>query len=489
MVHLVGRFGRRGIVIASGAAIFFLLAPAVGVATADELPEKRFANKGAAFRLNHFQIIEGSEAAARAYYRDTLSKQTGFESPEIIETTTIKNLLVYFGYSNINARDLHGLASDALMALSAQGDILATRFFAPKITDVHDKPAEVPELGFGWRKLVRLKAKIGSAADANGMQAVYILQNVVVPNVADDPFAADKIVSNFNQAIMIRKKLASGPFTDDQRSAYFLTYGRLVKLDASEKPDKSSGEFQDDGLISFNLLATFNENDRNPETNSAAKFFFVPESCEQCHGAVPSRGKLNFLDTDHWFDRVTPSSGLADAKFSQEDFTALSNSPFGVLYDGGKDTTSTKFNAAFDVIRTLNNEIKAQNEDVGGGNNFQLNAVKKWLDLHASDSQHVPPIKRGFGAKLWDESDEQKKLVYYLNRYCYRCHSSIRFNVFDRQAVTARASGIGDRVLDIGSAVRWMPQDRIFPGLVQQDGEGQATGDLKEFLDLLNQLQ
>ena len=153
-------------------------------------------------------------------------------------------MLVYFGYSNINARDLHGLASDALMALSAQGDILATRFFAPKITDVHDKPVEVPELGFGWRKLVRLKAKIGSAADANGMQAVYILQNMAVPNVADDPFAADKIGSNFNQAIMIRKKLASGRFTDDQRSAYFLTYGRLVKLTQARNWTRAAENFR-----------------------------------------------------------------------------------------------------------------------------------------------------------------------------------------------------------------------------------------------------
>lgn len=489
MTQRLGPFGRSGITVASLSTTFFVLAATMVVATTDELPEKRHITKGEAFRLNHFFINEGSEAAARTYYRDTLSTQTGFETPETIESTTIKNLLIYFGYSNINAKDLHGLASDALMGLSSQGDILATRFFAPKITDVQDKPTAIPELGFGWRKLVRLRAKAGSPADANGMRAVYILQNMVVRNVADDPFTADNVVSNFNQAIMIRKKPSSGQFTDEQRSAYFLTYGRLVKLDASGKPDKSSGDFQDDGPITFNLLATFDENDRNPETNSAAKFYFVPASCEQCHGAIPSRGKLNFLDTDHWFDRVTPAYGLADAKFSQDDFIALSQSPFGVLYDGEKDTASAKFKAAFDVIRELNNEIKAQNEDVGGGNNFQLNAVKKWLDLHASDHQHVPPFKRGFGAKLWDESTEQKTLVYYLNRYCYRCHSSVRFNVFDRQAVTARSAGIEDRVLEISSATRWMPQDRIFPGLAQQDGEGQATGDLKEFLDLLSQLQ
>src|SRR5439155_467097 len=217
-----------------------------------------------------------------------------FETPETIENSTIKNLVTYFGHTNINARDLHRLSSDELMALSADGDILATRFFAPKISDVQEKPAQIPQGGFGWRKLVRLKAKAGSIA----------------------------------------------------------------------------------------------------ETNTKPKEYFVPDSCAQCHGGVRNRAKLNYLDTDHWVDRVTPAYGLADPRFAQEDFTALAQAPFGVLYDGGKDTTTSKFKNAFDVIRKLNEDIKTQNTDIGGGNNFQLAAVTKWLELHtpgASDNKHVPP--------------------------------------------------------------------------------------------------
>jgi hypothetical protein len=99
----------------------------------------------------------------------------------------------------------------------------------------------------------------------------------------------------------------------------------------------------------------------------------------------------------------------------------------------------------------------------------------------------VPPYERGFGSTLWDStSDRQRRLLYYLNRYCYRCHSSIKYNVFDRANVEARSSTIDPdiqtRVQEIADPNTWMPQDRPFPGLTA----GVPTGDLKEFLDLLN---
>src|SRR5205814_8027397 len=94
------------------------------------------------------------------------------------------------------------------------------------------------------------------------------------------------------------------------------------------------------------------------------KDYFVPIACGQCHGGLNlnqttgekevefARQKVNFLDTDHWFDRVQDG----------DDFAFLREESFGVLFDGGKDETTAKFAAAFDVLRRLNAETKEQNE-------------------------------------------------------------------------------------------------------------------------------
>ena len=183
---------------------------------------------------------------------------------------------------------------------------------------------------------------------------------------------------------------------------------------------------------------------------------------------IGTRGKVNYLDTDHWFDRVLPAYGLTDPKFSEEDFAALAQSPFGILYDGGKDPASSEFTAAFNTIRKFNEQVSAQNAEIQGGNNFQLKAVNKWLELHrpeASGVNRVPPVERGFGDDLWNPASEaDRKLVYYLNRYCYRCHSSVFYNVFDRAAVKARADSgsITERATNIDGPGFWMPQDKIF---------------------------
>ena len=221
----------------------------------------------------------------------------------------------------------------------------------------------------------------------------------------------------------------------------------------------------------------------------------VPDSCIQCHGSVRTRGKANDLDTDHWLDRVTPQYGLHEARFQQEEFTALVGSPHGVLYDGRKDQSTEKFGAAFDVIQTLNSEITNQNRRVGAVNNFQLGAVRRWLELHEPNnfgSQHMPPYQRGYSNLPWKADDENhRKLLYFLNRYYYRCHSSVRYNVFDREAVVSRKPGIRERILNFDDSAFWMPQDRIFPGLKVNatTGEAEATSDLAEFLGLLEPLQ
>ena len=66
------------------------------------------------------------------------------------------------------------------------------------------------------------------------------------------------------------------------------------------------GNFIEQGNIIFSLSATFDEDDRDPETNSLPQSYFIPDSCVQCHGGSTRRLKLNYLDTDHWLDRVFP---------------------------------------------------------------------------------------------------------------------------------------------------------------------------------------
>ena len=233
----------------------------------------------------------------------------------------------------------------------------------------------------------------------------------------------------------------------------------------------------------------------------------MPRSCEDCHGKSIANGKVNYLDTDHWFDRVKPSFGLADGRFSQEDFTALSQlealSPprHGILYDGGPDLATPQFKKAFDVIRRLNEEIKAQNSDaavnpdIAADANFPLRAVTKWLELHdptvADASRHVPPYQRGFGPQPWDPASEQDRmLLYYLEPLLLpvpQLHQIQRLRA--PGGVETKRTTSRQRVTELKDATVWMPQDRMFPGLEQTEGVATPTGDLKQFLDLLQQLQ
>lgn len=61
--------------------------------------------------------------------------------------------------------------------------------------------------------------------------------------------------------------------------------------------------------------------------------------------------------------------------------------------------------------------------------------------------------------------------------------------MFDLTGVKAFGSLMSGRLLDISDPSNWMPQDRAFPGLANNHGDGVATGDLKEFLELLAALR
>ena len=274
------------------AVIVLLSAFMVNLSGAEEIPAHHPRNQlnGQAFQLKQFQVEGGSEQAAIDYYKSVISTQLGLAPADAILTKTIADMLTYFGYPNVKSSDLHALTSQQLMALGSGDEILAIQFFAPKITDVADKAVATPTGGFGWRKLVRFTAKAGSPADTNGMGTLYVLQNTFEATATGDPFDPDRNFSKFNQVIVTRK-LGTGPYTADKRPTFFMTYGPFIKIDAAGVPIKVNGAFQDQGLIIFDLKATFDENDRDPETNSAAQEYFVPNSCQQCHGGLSVPGE------------------------------------------------------------------------------------------------------------------------------------------------------------------------------------------------------
>lgn len=72
------------------------------------------------------------------------------------------------------------------------GDILAARFFAPKIININDPPATRQ---LGWRKLIRLRVQPGSMAAAHQIDAAIILLNFFT-NPGEAPFEPAKESGN-----------------------------------------------------------------------------------------------------------------------------------------------------------------------------------------------------------------------------------------------------------------------------------------------------
>ena len=212
----------------------------------------------------------------------------------------------------------------------------------------------------------------------------------------------------------------------------------------------------------------------------------MPRSCAQCHGVDRTTSgaigpfplvRLNYLDTDHWFD----AAGY--------DFPDLVSSNHGVLFDGSKDTSSAQFKQAFDVLRKLNNEILAHNKKVALVNSisaekdFKTKAVQKWVDLHSTNEQHVAPIYRALAAepgapekKTWREKNpDEVELLTRLNRYCFRCHSSIKFGVFAKWSIPPFASLI--QRLSIPPNDKQFGKNRMPQGRILEPAELQKMKD------------
>jgi hypothetical protein len=141
--------------------------------------------------------------------------------------------------------------------------------------------------------------------------------------------------------------------------------------------------------------------------------------------------KVNYLDTDQWYDMIG------------YDFPGTAASRHDAIFDGAKnDYSSAKHEKAFGVLKNLNKTIEQQNivsARPDGSDNFKRLAVSKWLALHETDAAPVPPIGRGIEVVLgevWNANNPgDEELLGLLNRFCFRCHSSLKWSVFDRGAL------------------------------------------------------
>lgn len=414
--------------------------------------------------VDSHHIDPGDPASAELHYKDA-AMALGLPDPGSLDR--LDSLLMLAGYAGLTAEHVAGLDSAILMdpvqlseaantpreALSAvkAGDILATRFFSPKTTDVSGR--QQPRQ-YSWRKLVRLKVLAGSRAAERGFTSLWVLTNTYEADLSRNPFHTAN--SNF-QAI-----LQPGVHSEYRLPVFFFAFGPLpdaARVVASEASWDAG-----------------NETLGNPQGNTE---YHPPIACIQCHGGDTRFARLQYLDTDHWLDRVQ----------SDDDFAPVGASAWPALFDAGRDSSSEAFALSFDVVRQLNREILAQNEAVDAlarqeasdqglpdsanraadsavGVSFQTRAAANWLRLHENSAAHIPPALRGFagddGVTRWNpESPDEVKLAGLLNRFCFRCHSSVRFHVFDKQAVQDVHGTFAYHLdSDLSHGDLRMPQDR-----------------------------
>jgi mono/diheme cytochrome c family protein len=390
-------------------------------------------------------ITTGSDAQARSYYKDVISKEISFDATPGV--TKLDSLLDFLGYPT-SALKLQALDPEVLMnpaeassanglgiparglngATLRDGDILAARFFAPKIVNI-DAKEPLP----GWRKLVRLRVRPASRAARVGIESAVILFNFFTP-IGQPPFVG----KSANTQVMLLAPILSG---------------RLYWLD-----------FDGDGILGLALNASFDAADL---PGGGTRDYFVPDGCNDCHGS-PGNFRppmMNYLDTDHWFDRL------------ENDFAALKTTDSAVVFDAKtNDPSKPGFAAAFDVIRRFNEESLFQNAAVHA-DSFEAQAATVWLKLHADSDAHFAPVARSFPASAgpaWQASEADG--LDRLNRYCFRCHGSVRFSIFDRQAVVDRAGVMRQRINPSPQQAQ-VPGFKMPPDRTLDDAEVQSLDD------------
>jgi hypothetical protein len=409
-------------------------------------------------------VDPGSETEAVAYY-DKLDAELGPQPGFTFDS--FDTVLAYLGYPELTGFDVENRESAALMAACdlqtpvpfSACEVLATRFFAPKITDVAVNGGVIT---LGWRKLVRLKARKGSGAETKGIASAWLLFNVF--SNEDNPF---RTKSQNNQVMFVRA--TGAPL---EHPVYWLVYEAVSRVEGN-------AVVKADGRRIAYLTASFDARAKGVGEAAAAngvvidQRYYVPVACAHCHGGLTGgeadfpAAKLNYLDTDHWFDRTQKGDDFSNLKPGTDVvLDGLTPDPH-FPNDPTKARTvvgSPEFTRAFSVIRWLNNEIRAQNTVTkGGANSFQFRAVDKWFALHRQTDAHVDMFERGIapGGRQWDRANPiDEQLLPRLNRYCFRCHSSIKYHVFDKDAVVLKADKMIELMKRDVTNILAMPQDR-----------------------------
>ncbi|SEM46139.1 hypothetical protein SAMN05444354_11746 [Stigmatella aurantiaca] len=362
------------------------------------------------------------------------------------------------------------------------GELLVSRFFAPKIVNYAVAP-EQREIG--WRRLVRINARPGSEAQKHFVESAWILFNHFTKPPTHSPFggsltptqevkpspwgdvtvtvpASKKNGSVNTQVALVTHCPASNPTCKELtlNSIYWLDFG------ATENGSK----------LSYQLDAFF---DAGALPGNGQAPYFVPNGCDTCHGALRGNAVLNHLDTDHWMDRLTDG-----------DFPALAKPDAPApLFDAGKDPKSPQYVAAFNILRRLNQEIATTQQRTNPGA-FHLTATQKWLELHKTSAAPEPdlvkrsisffntghPLKKDrkptTGPLNWTTNAEDRELLGLMNKYCYRCHGAIRFDLYSKDMVADQSSPILDRVAPNPTQQKIlgfrMPADREMPAKDKQ---------------------
>ena len=380
-------------------------------------------------------VNPGSQPQAEAYYKG-LSLDLQFLNTNTILNSKLDDALQYLGYKGLHAVDFDKLPSDVLMdfnllkswatdpvGFNAQfhtsndlpkGKILSACFFAPKITD----DSHLPPHAYGWRKLVRLIPNPDQAASGATNKLIleaFVLFNYFQPDLTKSPFDPTNVAVNIQVALVC----VPGPIGSNRDPLYWLDYA-----------DPLHGY-----PINFELDAFFDA--RDPILPK--KKYFVPAACAACHNNI-NKPLLNFLDTDYWIDRALSA-----------DFSTFNASSLPILFDAGtRDETTPEYKAAFATIKQINTEIRDQNTNTVRAA-FQSAAAMNWVNLHATSVSHVLPIDRAIptppATQTWVKGNpDDESILPLLSQYCYRCHGSVSFNIFDKGAVLGNAFKMKTRI-------------------------------------------
>ena len=424
-------------------------------------------------RVRPRELANSTSADSEAYYR-AIGKSQAFESGAV--PATLDEMLRAAGYQLLSARDLDQLPPRQLMDYAflrerypdpqsgtsnefaggaATWDVLAAAYFAPKTSDVSGKSNKV-----SWRKVVRLKPRADSRAAAGGVQAIWFL-SVAYIALGD---TSDKWLTGSSQIVQVALSIDPDATTSalpdttlfliyDPARGYQLTNSSITSWDSADPAFA----------------------DQQGETR-----YFVPAACIQCHGGQRESATLHFFDTDYSLDRVLPG----------DDFQKRVRTDQPLLFvQSATDNRESEERNAMAVLRTLNQEILNHNEQVAA-DSLATAGGRNWRRLHANNLSHRLPIERGWaGANgiVWTATDEtDRDLLPLLNRYCYRCHGTISYSVFDKEYIVR---GWGDKGEFIDEMLRRLEADRPERMPLDRDLPEKHPEDFKQLRLLLKQLK